>query len=48
MLTLLIKIGEAHGRYVGFQSSAVAVPMKLFQESLRLIDGLRPKQAPAY
>jgi hypothetical protein len=42
--------GEAkvvrHGRYVIFQM-AEAVPKELFQEILRLIDGLRPRPAPA-
>jgi hypothetical protein len=42
----LIKIGAkivTHGRYVTFQMAEVAVPKELFQESLRLIDGLRPR-----
>jgi hypothetical protein len=46
----LIKIGAKvvrHGRYVIFQRAEVAVPRKLFQEILRLIDGLRPRPAPA-
>jgi hypothetical protein len=46
----LIKIGAKvvrHGRYVIFQMSEVAVPRELFQEILRLIDGLRPRPAPA-
>ncbi len=40
----LVKIGAKiirHGRYVRFQMAAVAVPRDLFQEILRLIDGLR-------
>jgi hypothetical protein len=36
-----------HGRYVIFQMAEVAVPRELFQEILRLIDGLRPRPAPA-
>jgi hypothetical protein len=46
----LIKIGAkvvCHGRYVIFQMAEVAVPKELFQEILRLIDGLRPRPAPA-
>jgi hypothetical protein len=46
----LVKIGAKvvrHGRYVIFQMAEVAVPRKLFQEILRLIDGLRPRPAPA-
>jgi hypothetical protein len=46
----LVKIGAkivTHGRYVTFQMAEVAVPKELFQEILRLIDGLRPKPAPA-
>jgi acyl-CoA synthetase (AMP-forming)/AMP-acid ligase II len=46
----LVKIGAKvvrHGRYVIFQMAEVAVPKELFQEILRLIDGLRPKPAPA-
>ncbi len=46
----LIKIGAkvvCHGRYVLFQMAEVAVPKELFQEILRLIDGLRPRPAPA-
>jgi hypothetical protein len=42
----LIKIGAkivTHGRYVTFQMAEVAVPKELFQEILRLIDGLRPR-----
>ena len=37
----------SHGRYVTFQMAEVAVPRKLFGEILRLIDGLRPRPAPA-
>jgi len=36
-----------HGRYYIFQMAEVAVPRKLFQEILRLIDALRPRLAPA-
>jgi len=46
----LIKIGAkvvCHGRYVIFQMAEVAVPKELFQGILRLIDGLRPRPAPA-
>jgi hypothetical protein len=46
----LIKIGAKvvrHGRYVIFQMAEVEVPKKLFQEISRLIDGLRPRPAPA-
>jgi hypothetical protein len=46
----LIKIGVKivrHGRYVIFQMAEVAVPRELFQEILRLIDGLRPRPASA-
>jgi hypothetical protein len=46
----LIKIGEkvvSHGRYVILQMAEVAVPKELFQEILRLIDGLRPRLAKA-
>jgi Transposase DDE domain group 1 len=46
----LIKIGAkivTHARYVTFQMAEVAVPRKLFGEILRLIDGLRPRPAPA-
>ncbi len=45
----LIKIGAKivrHGRYVTFQLAEVAIPLPLFAEILRLIDGLRPKPAP--
>ena len=46
----LVKIGAKvvrHGRYVIFQMAEVTVPRDLFQEILRLIDGLRPRPAPA-
>jgi hypothetical protein len=46
----LVKIGARvvrHGRYVIFQMAEVVVPKELFQEILRLIDGLRPRPAPA-
>jgi Transposase DDE domain group 1 len=46
----LIKIGARvvrHGHYVIFQMAEVAVPKELFQEILRLIDGLRPRPDPA-
>ena len=45
----LVKIGAKvvrRGRYVTFQLAEVAVPSDLFQEILRLIDGLR-RSAPA-
>jgi len=41
----LVNIGAkvvCDGRYVIFQMAEVAVPKELFQEILRLIDGLRP------
>jgi hypothetical protein len=34
-------------RYVIFQMAEIAVPRELFQEILWLIEGLRPKPAPA-
>jgi len=46
----LVKIGAKvvrHGRYVIFQMAEVAVPRELFQDILHLIDGLRPRPAPA-
>ncbi len=46
----LVNIGAkvvCDGRYVIFQMAEVAVPKELFQEILRLIDGLRPRPAPA-
>jgi hypothetical protein len=45
----LVKIGAkvvSHGQYVTFQLAEVAVPRDLFQEILRLIDGLRPAALP--
>jgi hypothetical protein len=46
----LVKIGAkvlCQGRFVIFQMAEVAVPKEWFQELLRLIDGLRPRPAPA-
>ena len=46
----LVKIGAkivTHARYVNFQMAEVAVPSQLFAEILRLIDGRRPRPAPA-
>ena len=46
----LIKIGAnvvRHARYAVFQMAEVAVPRELFEQILRLIDGLRRRQAPA-
>ncbi len=46
----LVKIGAKvvrHARYAVFQMAEVAVPKELFEEILRLIDGLRPRPAPA-
>ena len=46
----LIKIGAKlvrHARYAVFQMAEVAVPKELFEQILRLIDGLRPRPAPA-
>ena len=46
----LVKVGAkvvSHGRYVTFQLAEVAVPRELFRKILRLIDGLRPRPAPA-
>ena len=46
----LVKIGAkivTHARYVMFQMAEVAVPRDLFQEILRLNDGLRPRPVPA-
>ncbi len=40
----LVKIGAKvvrHGRYATFQMAEAAVPRDLFQEVLRMIDGLR-------
>ena len=46
----LVKIGAkivAHARYVTFQMAEVAVPSQLFEEILRMVDGLRPRSTPA-
>jgi Transposase DDE domain group 1 len=46
----LVKIGArivTHARYITFQLAEVAVPRELFEEIVRLIDGLRPRPAPA-
>jgi len=46
----LVKIGAKvvrHARYAIFQMAEVAVPRELFGQVLRLIDGLRPRPAPA-
>jgi len=46
----LIKIGAKvvrHARYAVFQMAEVAVPIDLFAQILRLIDGLRRRPAPA-
>jgi hypothetical protein len=46
----LVKIGAkivTHARYVTFQMAEVAVPSQLFGKILRLIEGLRPRTAPA-
>ena len=46
----LVKIGAKvvrHARYAVFQMAEVAVPRELFGQILRLIDGLRPRPAPA-
>ncbi len=46
----LIKIGAKivrHGRTVTFQLAEVAIPGRLFAAIPRLIDGLRPRPAPA-
>ena len=46
----LVKVGAkvvSHGRYVTFQLAEVAVPRRPFADILRLIDGLRPRPAPA-
>jgi hypothetical protein len=46
----LVKIGAKvvrHARYAIFQMADVAVPKELFEQILRLIDGLRPHPAPA-
>ena len=47
---MLVKIGAKvvrHARYAVFQMADVAVPRELFEEILRLIDGLRRQPAPA-
>ncbi len=46
----LVKIGAKvarHARYAVFQMADVAVPRELFEQILRLIDGLRRRPAPA-
>ena len=46
----LVKSGAKvvrHARYAIFQMAEVAVPRELFEKMLRLIDGLRRRQAPA-
>jgi hypothetical protein len=46
----LVKIGAKvvrHARYAVFQMAEVAVPKEMFGQILRLIDGLRPRPAPA-
>jgi hypothetical protein len=46
----LVKIGAKvvhHARYAVFQMAEVAVPKDLFEKILRLIDGLKPRPAPA-
>ena len=46
----LVKIGAKvvrHARYAIFQMAEVAVPKELFEQILRLIDGLRRRPAPA-
>ena len=46
----LVKIDAkivTHARYVIFQMAEVAVPRELVQETLRPIDGLRPRPVPA-
>ena len=46
----LVKIGAKvvrHARYAVFQMTEVAVSRELFEKILRLIDGLRRRQAPA-
>jgi Transposase DDE domain group 1 len=42
----LVKIVR-HARYTVFQMAEVAVPRELFEKILWLIDGLRPRPAPA-
>ncbi|CAN0291566.1 unnamed protein product [Phaeothamnion confervicola] len=46
----LVKMGSKvvrHARYAVFQLAEVAVPRELFEQILRLIDGLRRRPAPA-
>jgi hypothetical protein len=46
----LIKIGAKvvrHARYAVFQMAEVAMPGELFEKTVRLIDGLRRRSAPA-
>ena len=46
----LIKIGAKvvrHARYAVLQMAEVAVPRELFEQILRLIDGLRRRPTPA-
>jgi len=46
----LVKIGArivTRARYVTFQMAEVAIPRQMFAEILRLLDGLRPRPAPA-
>jgi hypothetical protein len=38
--------GRAPRRYAVFHMVEVAVPKELFEQILRLIDGLRPRPAP--
>ena len=50
LLEKLVKVGAKvvrHNRYIIFQMAEVAVPRELFREILHLIDGLRPRPAPA-
>ena len=45
----LVKIGAKvvrYGRYVTFQTAAVAIPRALFADISRLIDGLLPAPLP--
>ena len=45
-----MKIGAKvvrHARYDIFRMAEVAVPKELFEQILRLTDGLRPRPAPA-
>jgi len=46
----LVKIGAKvvhHARHAVFQMAEVTVPKELFEQILRLIDGLRPRPTPA-